>query len=163
MRKLIVLASLLAALTGAGLSTAPAAHAAPLSAAAEHAPAGYIGDRLLNLAETRTGDWYVYDTDGPSTFDCSGLVWWAATAAGEQDWPRDTYEIAAEIGTRFTITSHPERGDLALWGPVDAPYHVEFVTVWNQTTFGAQQTGTQVSWHYQYPGWGPSFYLHINY
>jgi NlpC/P60 family len=141
---------------GSALLSPAAAHAATTSAG------GYVGDRLLNLAESRTGDWYVYGTDGPTTFDCSGLVYWAATAAGESNWPRDTYEIASEIGTRFTITTDPQRGDLALWGPVSAPYHVEFVTVWGpDTTFGALDTGTQVGWHDD--SWSaPSFYLHIN-
>ena len=123
----------------------------------------YVGDRILDLAETRTNDWYVYGAAGPSVFDCSGLVDWSATAAGERNWPRDTYAIAAQIGSRFSLTSHPQRGDLAMWGSVGAPFHVELVTIWSQTTFGAEQPtwDGRVTWHYD--GWfRPSFYLHIN-
>jgi cell wall-associated NlpC family hydrolase len=148
-RAVTVLVLLLTAV--AWLVAAPAAHAAALSA----------GMRILDRAETRTGDWYAYGAAGPSAFDCSGLVYWAATTAGEHGWPRDTYGIAAQIGTRFSITTRPERGDLALWGPVSAPYHVEIVGGQGQT-FGAQSTGTRVGWHSD--AWfRPSFYLHVNY
>lgn len=124
---------------------------------------GYVGARMLDRAESRAGDWYVYAATGPNVFDCSGLVYWAAGSVGEANWPRDTYDIAREIGTRFTITSHPQRGDLALWGSVSAPYHVEFVTIWSQITFGAEAPtyAGRVNWHYD--GWfAPSFFLHIN-
>jgi peptidoglycan DL-endopeptidase CwlO len=145
----VTLVVLLAAL--AGLVTAPAAHAAQLSA----------GVRILDRAETRAGDWYAYGAAGPSEFDCSGLVDWSATSAGLRNWPRDTYDIASEIGTRFSITANPERGDLALWGSISAPYHVEIVTGRDQT-FGAQRTGTRVGWHDD--AWfRPDFYLHVNY
>lgn len=134
-----------------------------MNAPAAGASTGYVGDRMLNAAETRMNDWYVYGATGPTTFDCSGLVYWSAGAAGERNWPRDTYDIASEIGSRFTITNHPQRGDLALWGSVYAPYHVEFVTIWNGITFGTEDPTWQgrVSWHSD--AWfRPDFYLHIN-
>jgi cell wall-associated NlpC family hydrolase len=175
---IVILAALLAA--GSALSALPALAAtstqtiaatstqaiAAMSAktmatADSKATAISVGQRILDRAETRTGDWYVYGAAGPSYFDCSGLVAWSATSIGLKNWPRDTYDIAAEIGTRFTITYHPRRGDLALWGPVSAPYHVEIVTKWRATTFGAQHTGTRVGWHDD--AWSaPSFYLHVN-
>jgi NlpC/P60 family len=129
---------------------------------AAHAATGSVGERILDQAETRTGDWYSYGADGPSYFDCSGLVYWSAGAAGASAWPRDTYDIAALIGKRFVVTSHPVRGDLALWGNESAPYHVEMVTAWKNVTFGAQQTGTRVGWHNNAYD-PPSFYLHILY
>lgn len=145
----VIFTFLLIAMTA--LAPPQAAHADPLSA----------GVRILDQAETRTGDWYAYGAAGPSAFDCSGLVYWSATSAGERNWPRDTYGIASQIGTRFSITRHPARGDLALWGPVSAPYHVEIVTGRGQT-FGAQRTGTRVGLHSD--AWfRPSFYLHVNY
>ena len=149
-RLLAVLALLLSAWGALTLASPPqAAHAATESA----------GNRILDQAETRTGDWYLYGGAGPSVFDCSGLVYWSAGAAGLGAWPRDTYDIAAEIGKRFVITSHPVRGDLALWGSESAPYHVEIVTIWKNTTFGAQQSGTRVGWHTNTYD-PPSFYLH---
>jgi cell wall-associated NlpC family hydrolase len=135
-----------------------------LAAAPASASTAYIGDRMLDEAETRVNDPYAWGAAGPGAFDCSGLVYWAAAAAGERDWPRDTYDIAAEIGTRFAVTDHPVRGDLAMWGPVSAPYHVEFVTDWDNTTFGAENYGWagRVTWHDD--AWfEPSFYLHVNY
>jgi cell wall-associated NlpC family hydrolase len=147
---LAVLASSLGIMIAASAATTPAAHAATVQSP---------GSRLLDEAETRTGDWYSYGSDGPSYFDCSGLVYWSAGALGLPSWPRDTYDIAADIGTRFEVTSHPVRGDLALWGSESAPYHVEFVTAWANTTFGAQQTGTRVGWHHNTYD-PPSFYLH---
>lgn len=152
-----VAAPLAAALLAAGPLVGSVLLTQPASAAES------VGNRMLDKAESRTGDWYSYGGTGPSSFDCSGLVYWAAGAAGRTNWPRDTYDIAALIGKRFVITSHPQRGDLALWGSVSAPYHVEFVTKWWETTFGAQNTGTRVGWHYHYPGWRPDFYLRILY
>jgi NlpC/P60 family len=125
----------------------------------------YVGDRMLDAAETRVNDPYSYGAAGPYAFDCSGLVYWAAGQAGERSWPRDTYDIAWawHHSSRFTLTTRPQRGDLALWGPVSAPYHVEFVTIWPQTTFGAETYGWagRVTWHYD-GWWHPWFYLHIN-
>ena len=143
------------ALAVTALVTAPAASAS--------ASTGYIGNRILNIEESKANHYYSYGAAGPVYFDCSGLVYWAASAAGERNWPRDTYGIASEIGTRFSLTSHPQRGDLAMWGPVGAPYHVEMVTIWNGITFGAETYGWdgRVYWHSN--GWfRPSFYLHIN-
>lgn len=122
----------------------------------------YTGLRILAMAETKADDLYAWGGTGPSVFDCSGLVYWAATAAGEQGWPRDTAEIAAAIGTRFTITAYPQRGDLALWGS-GTPYHVEIVSGPGQT-FGIQTYGWagRATWRTN-AGNQPSYYLHIRY
>lgn len=158
MKRLAVLAGLLLAMTGllAGFTaTAPAAHAATTQ---------YTGARILDKAETRLNDGYSYGSAGPSYFDCSGLVEWSATAIGEKNWPRDTFDIAAQIGHRFVIASHPVRGDLAMWGSVSAPYHVEIVTAWAGVNFGAESPGWngRVTWHSD-TYFRPSFYLHILY
>jgi cell wall-associated NlpC family hydrolase len=117
-----------------------------------------VGARILDRAETRTGDWYSYGAAGPSFFDCSGLVYWAATSIGERSWPRTTFGlIGAVLSGRFVYTSHPQRGDLAFYGSG----HVELVTIWYHTTFGALNSGTRVGWHHYDPRyWGPTFYLH---
>lgn len=119
----------------------------------------YIGLRILAKAESRANDLYAWGGTGPDTFDCSGLVYWAATAAGETSWPRDTADIAAAIGTRFTVTSSPQPGDLALWGS-GTPYHVEIVTGPGRT-FGIQTYGWagRATWHTG----AADYYLHINY
>ena len=153
--KLIRIALTLALLTIGALTVAPQVQA--------HASSAYVGSRILDRAETRVNDPYSYGATGPYAFDCSGLVYWAANSIGERNWPRDTYDIAAEIGTRFTITYHPQRGDLALWGSRWSPYHVEMVTIYSNLTFGAETYGWagRVTWH-NISYFRPSFYLRIN-
>jgi cell wall-associated NlpC family hydrolase len=152
-----------AAVTVTSVSGAVPLAVPPPSAAAGTAHAGLVsyseapGARMLDQAETRTGDWYLYGAAGPYSFDCSGLVYWAAGRIGLRDFPRDTYQMAHS--PRLTRTYHPVRGDLAFWGSRWSPYHVEFVTIWWHTTFGAQHTGTRVGWHRWWTP--PSFYMHV--
>ena len=68
-----------------------AAPAAPVTAQLT-ASTESIGGRILDEAETRTGDWYVYGGAGPSVFDCSGLVYWASHKLGV-NLPRTTYAM----------------------------------------------------------------------
>lgn len=118
-----------------------------------------IGQRLLDEEETRRGDWYVYGAAGPTTFDCSGLVYWAARQIGLRNWPRDTFELLAAVASgRLSYTNHPERGDLAFYGTG----HVEVMTVWYHQTFGAQEPGTRVGWHHWSSWWHPTIFLRIN-
>lgn len=132
-------------------------------APAANASTQTLGQRILDMAETRTGDWYSYGAAGPYSFDCSGLVYWASHRLGV-NMPRTTYEMVT-AGVREGIlvrTYHPRRGDLAFFGPVGAPYHVEFVTVWSDTTYGALDVGTRVGWHRYWPGsWAPSAFYTI--
>lgn len=163
MAVLAVLAALvLAAGIIAALTMRPSADNGPVQQAQVTSYTG-PGNRILDEAETKVNHYYAWGGTGPAYFDCSGLLYWAAGAAGERNWPRDTFDIAREIGSRFSITSHPQRGDLAMWGSYAYPYHVELVTIWSQTTFGAETYGWngRVTWHYD--GWfRPSYYLHIN-
>jgi cell wall-associated NlpC family hydrolase len=125
------------------------------------AATGDRGASVLAVAETRTGDWYAYGADGPSTFDCSGLVTWAARQLGI-GMPRDTGEmlsqgVAAGILVR---TWHPVAGDLAFYGTE----HVELVDHGHDITFGAQRSGTRVGPHRWYPGsgWQPTEYFQVH-
>jgi peptidoglycan DL-endopeptidase CwlO len=133
-----------------GRRSAAAGTPSPTSAPASHSPSGSgIGARILAEAQTRAGDWYQYGAAGPSTFDCSGLVYWASQQLGV-NMPRDTYEM---LGTGvaeglLVPTTSPEPGDLAFFGSG----HVEFVYYGTDMTFGAQQSGTQVGPH-QWSGW----------
>ena len=129
---------------------APAAPvAAQLTASTES-----IGNRILDMAETRTGDWYVYGGSGPSVFDCSGLVYWASHRLGV-NMPRTTYGMLAS--SHLYRVYSPRRGDLAFYGSG----HVEFVTSWYHTTFGAQNAGTRVGWHTWNAYWHPTMYFRI--
>jgi cell wall-associated NlpC family hydrolase len=148
MRRLIVLITLLAGLS-AGLAAAPAAHAAVRYPAMSSAT---LGDRVLNKAETRAGDWYSYGAAGPSYFDCSGLAVWAAAQLGISV-PHSTYLMLAGTAHLYRIPlSQARRGDLLFYGSG----HVEFDTAWYHTTFGAQQTGTRVWWHPWSGWWAPT-------
>jgi hypothetical protein len=153
--------ALLVLLVTLGLLAGSAALSSGQAHAAVRAPAlitATLGDRVLNAAETRAGDWYSYGAAGPSTFDCSGLAVWAAGRLG-LSLPRTTY-LMVHSWHLYRVYS-PRRGDLAFWGPVGAPYHVEIVTVWYHTTFGAQQTGTRVGYHHYYPGYAPSAFYRL--
>ena len=113
-----------------------------------------IGNRILDMAETRTGSWYVYGGAGPSVFDCSGLVYWASHRLGV-NMPRTTYGMLAS--SHLYRVYSPRRGDLAFYGTG----HVEFVTTWYHTTFGAQNSGTRVGWHRWNAYWYPTMYFRI--
>lgn len=107
------------------------------------------GGRILDRAETKTGDWYSYGAAGPSYFDCSGLVYWAAHQLGV-NLPRTTQQMLSSP-LLYRVWA-PQRGDLAFYGTG----HVEMVTRWWHATFGAQQSGTRVGWHTWGAYWHPT-------
>jgi cell wall-associated NlpC family hydrolase len=171
---LVLLPALTGALAGVIMQPSPAYLTQPppaypaqqVSQALQQSPAtayltastASIGNRILNVAETRKGSWYVFGADGPSTFDCSGLVYWAAQRLGV-NMPRDTFEMlnqGVSSGLLYRV-SVPRRGDLAFFGTG----HVEFVTIWPDTTFGAQNTGTRVGWHTWNAWWHPTMFYRI--
>ena len=138
---LIVLAALLAV----PALTASPAHAAT---AAPRVTSSTLGDRVLNTAETKAWHWYSYGAAGPTYFDCSGLVVWAAAQHGITI-PRTTYGMLAGSAHLYRIPlSSARRGDLLFFGSG----HVEFDTAWYHTSFGAHHSGTQVSWR-TWSGW----------
>jgi cell wall-associated NlpC family hydrolase len=114
-----------------------------------------LGDAILDSAESRTGDWYSWAGAGPSVFDCSGLVVWAAARHGISI-PHSTYLMVSSPHL-YRVYS-PRRGDLAFFGTG----HVEFVTIWYHTTFGAHHSGTRVGWsHYDPRYYGPTAFYRI--
>src|SRR5581483_9755063 len=51
-------------------------------------------------AKSKLGSPYVWGTEGPLTFDCSGLVWWAYRQAGFTGLPRvasDQYHATTPV------------------------------------------------------------------
>lgn len=151
------------ALTAASTQPSPAYQVSPTyqaSPATAHLAAytESIGNRILDEAQTRTGRWYAYGGAGPYVFDCSGLVYWASHRLGVH-MPRTTYGMLSQgvrSGLLYRVYS-PRRGDLAFFGTG----HVEFVTVWHHTTFGALHTGTRVGWHRWNAYWHPTMYFRI--
>ena len=129
----------------AGSAALPASQARAAALSAPRVTTSTLGDRVLNMAETRAGHWYSYGAAGPTYFDCSGLVYWAARQHGI--WiPRTTYGMLAGSAHLYRIPlSWAHRGDLLFYGAG----HVEIDTAWYHTSFGAHHTGTTVGWR----GW----------
>lgn len=147
MKRTIVLFSLLAALTSLPVLAAEAGNLIG------HGPGGsYLGNAILNTAETRAGDWYSYGAAGPYAFDCSGLVVWAAARHGIS-LPRTTYGMLAGSAHLYQIPlADARRGDLLFYGSG----HVEFNTDWYHESFGAHDSGTRVGWIAWGWGWQPT-------
>lgn len=137
----------LAALTGLSVDQAHAATESP-------------GARVLAEAQTRAGDWYAYGAAGPSAFDCSGLIFWAASEVGIKNMPRDTTEmLATGVADGLLVpTRHPGAGSLAFFGTE----HVEIVARGHDRTFGALNTGTRVGYHQWNAYWRPSAFYNIS-
>jgi peptidoglycan DL-endopeptidase CwlO len=125
-----------------------------LPGTAQAAVSGDRGASVLAVAETRAGDWYSYGAAGPSAFDCSGLVYWAAHRLGI-GMPRTTYEM---LGSGVLVrTYRPAAGDLAFYGSG----HVEIVARGHNVTFGALEPGTRVGMHPWNSWWHPTMYFRV--
>lgn len=157
MRRIAVIAALLSGLLGLGAAvSSPAAHAA--TARPSHAMVwggSHAGNVALNWATTHTyRHTYVYGAAGPYSYDCSGLVMVAFAHAGVS-LPHSTYSMLAN-GHLHRVYS-PQRGDLAFFGSG----HVEIVTAWWHTTYGAHNSRSLVGWR----GWNsyyqPSAYYRV--
>lgn len=55
---------------------------APVNAPAKNQAAGMFAQRLMSAMRSRLGIRYRYGSDGPNTYDCSGLVWSVFSEAG---------------------------------------------------------------------------------
>jgi cell wall-associated NlpC family hydrolase len=96
-----------------------------------------IGIRALRAALTRQGAPYIWGAEGPSTFDCSGLVMWAYRQVGVS-LPRVAFD-QARVGTPVASGLLP--GDLiALYSPVS---HIG-IYVGNGLYINAPQSGDVV-------------------
>ena len=128
---------------------------------AQAAPANFtrISNAALNWAESHAeGHPYIWAGTGPYGYDCSGLVV-AAFAREGISLPHNTVAMI-ESGKLIRVYS-PQRGDLAFWGDPRWPSHVEFVTKWYHTSFGAQEPGTVVYWHHWNGWWAPSSFWRV--
>ena len=132
----------------AGLLAAPAAQATTSP-----------GTAALTWAEGHaTGRPYVYGAAGPYAFDCSGLVM-DAYAHADIRLPHNT--VAMVRSGLLERTYHPRPGDLAFWGPVGAPSHVELVGTTPGVTFGAHDTGTRVGFIRDSGAFRPDAFYHV--
>jgi len=124
----------------------------PAAASASVSP----GNSALNWAEHHaSGCWYSYGgTSCSPGYDCSGLVSTAVRDATGIWLGRTTYDMLRS--PHLVRTSYPSRGSLAFFY---GGSHVEFVTAWPHSTYGAHDPGSRVGWLGWY-GWpsGTAFY-----
>jgi len=106
-------------------------------------------------AVAQAGKSYCWGGDGPSCYDCSGLVYEAYLAAGIQ-LPRTTYEMLDSPLLVQISRSQARRGDLAFFGPG----HVEMVQNRN-VSFGADTYGVPIGFTVSTPYWEPTAYYRI--
>jgi peptidoglycan DL-endopeptidase CwlO len=97
-----------------------------------------IGIRALRAALTRQGAPYIWGAEGPSTFDCSGLVMWAYRQAGVS-LPRVAFD-QARVGTAVASGLLLPGDLIALYWPVS---HIG-IYVGNGLYINAPQSGDVV-------------------
>lgn len=141
-----------------GLLIAAPVFTAPAYASATHAMTwggSRAGNVALNWATAHAaGHWYAWGGSGPSVYDCSGLVVAAFSHAGIS-LPHSTYSMLAN-GHLHRVYS-PQRGDLAFYGSG----HVEILSAWWHTTFGAHHSGTRVGWSMWSSYWAPTAFYRV--
>ncbi|OJG92875.1 hypothetical protein RV15_GL002820 [Enterococcus silesiacus] len=76
---------------------------------------------IVAAAKTHLGKPYVYGAAGPDTFDCSGLVQVAFTAAGRSIGRTTVDQESA--GATISV-SEAQAGDLVFWGSHGSTHHV---------------------------------------
>lgn len=112
----------------------------------------------MRYALAQKGKPYRYGGTGPSSFDCSGLVYVSYRHAGVSV-PRTADEQYHWNRSVHIPASQARWGDLVFWTSGGHAYHVEFMTTKAHLSFGAHHTGTQIS----YRGFsGTVHYVHIN-
>jgi len=139
-------------IAAAVIFTAVPAQAAPASPAA-------ISNAALGWAESHEiGRPYVWGGTGPYGYDCSGAI---VAAFGHLGVALPHNTVAMIRSGKLVRVYYPRRGDLAFFGSPYAPSHVEFVTRWYHTTFGAAHSGTLVWWHRWNGWWAPSSFWRV--
>jgi cell wall-associated NlpC family hydrolase len=104
-------------------------------------PASSSASAVINLAKAQIGKPYVWGGKGPSSFDCSGLMYYVfMNAAGRNI---GGYTVAQEsAGTKISVSSL-QPGDLVFWGSAGATYHVGLY-IGNNQYIHAPQPGETV-------------------
>jgi cell wall-associated NlpC family hydrolase len=104
-------------------------------------PGSSIGEKAVYLASLQKGKPYVYGSEGPYSFDCSGLVQYVFKQLG-RNLPR-TAE-AQYWATTHVAQSGKQPGDLIFYGSPGNIYHVG-IYAGNGYMWAAPQTGGVVS------------------
>lgn len=70
--------------------------------------------RFIELAKEQLGKPYVWNADGPDTFDCSGLVCWLLKELFVSNW--GATHNCQKLWDELVPTKNPKPGDLAFYG-----------------------------------------------
>lgn len=105
------------AVAGTIVSSMGIALAAPSDAQA----ATYKGAAALKVVAAQKGDWYKWGAEGPSRFDCSGLMWYGFKKVGKTI-PRTTNDQYARA-TKINAANR-KVGDLVFLYSGSNEYHV---------------------------------------
>lgn len=152
------------AFTAPGSDTARAAAPALVSTVTV-VPAKAVAQKshtAMRWAKTQAGKPYVYGADGPSSYDCSGLVMRAYQKAGKS-LPHNTGAMLASGKLTRVSKSSVRWGDLVFFGTG----HVELWGHWTNkaktrgVTFGAHHSGTDISYRPFGPGYQPTAFYHV--
>jgi hypothetical protein len=134
-----VLTAVLLVLTLFCIAPSLTASAAPLAYGGSHA-----GNAALSYVQGHYDGHYVWGGDGPG-YDCSGLVYEGFRKQGIV-LPRTSYAMVHSSHMHRISLSDARRGDVLAWGPIGAPYHVGFKTIWSHGSFEARSTRDGVGW-----------------
>jgi cell wall-associated NlpC family hydrolase len=116
----LTIAVLTAFVLAVSLLSAPAADAATKRQRKIHS--------ALQVAHNQKGDPYRYGANGPASFDCSGLVYFAFRRAGFR-MPRTSGQQANRV--RRIRKRNMRRGDLMFFHNGGRVYHVGIFTGWD--------------------------------
>lgn len=112
----------------------------------------------MHWAVTQKGKPYCWGGNGPSCYDCSGLVVKAYKRVGIA-LPRTTGAIWSSSKTRHISKAKAHWGDLVMWFSGGRPSHVEFLAGRHlHHSFGAHHSGTRIGYRSLY---GTPHYLHV--
>lgn len=90
----------------------PGATALPTAPASDK-PVSSDAEKFVDTLEQLVGAKYVYSTEGPDTFDCSGLVYYALRQCGVSVARKSSASFAAEAQwTEITSLAKVQKGDL---------------------------------------------------
>lgn len=101
----------------------------------------------MRFARTKIGGWYLYGGNGPTRYDCSGLVY-AAYHHASITLPRTAGDQRSSSRTVSVSAAHVHWGDLVFWGYG----HVELFGHWagkvggSFYTLGAHHSGTRIGY-----------------
>lgn len=99
------------------------------------------GQAVVDAAMSKLGSPYVWGAQGPNSFDCSGLVWWAHRQAGV-NFGRTTAASLAHMGQEVSI-SQLQPGDIITTTSDGRVSHV-VIYIGNGKIVHAPQTGDVV-------------------